>query len=590
MERRDADKHVESMMAPCVEGEERRSVGRRVSFAPATEIRYLAGKEEGSKSESSSMENMSIEATGRRSSMEITAIHSEHSFSLRENDSLPLCEEEGEKNFIMEDSDESTEESKRMSMCPVAEEMMDTTGIVRRPEEEKSMEIVSDMLSEIVGAEEGNTLYDTVNVEEVLRRGKKKIREIVAEAGIRFLDNLSMSSRRETLSKIRNQVPGTKCQYFEKFLKKRVEFYCEFALELAKEIEEKRGVLRALEGRVYEGEMEGGEGAFSLRLRQMKADARRKSKVQWHILRLAKEDEFGEGVGRARDEMREELLNMKAERMSVEREIGSIDICKLEREEKEVSIPEGSLAEIEKYTEASREQEAVLRSLETEEIELKKRMEALEDEEKSIEREVEEEGERVALLERRDLRGEVCDEDLRRVREETKAIESVFGVKFKLITDECVLVEICLVEIQIHFRVLGKGTEILSLSAQGTLSPFMEFSARGAKARAVGLSLEEGVRNVFRYILLFHSLEKEIKLLGMKCPYEVRVEKQEMKVVFEVKRGRGGEMGSVEVLFVLGSDTPRFSTNIKGISPHGSYGSITDLLSQACSATRQPVH
>jgi len=221
-------------------GDERRSSIRRVSFAADPPMVYPANKEEQKKQDSSTM-SMEIEEKAETEAVEEEIVEE----SMQENETLPLCEEEREENFIMEDSDESADE-KRMSICPSDQKTMEHTGIVEldKPQEipayesaagtgktekakkesasitaqssenlksesdvermisvdreeaemheytigavEEKEEIVSDMLSDIMCAGESNTLiYDTLNVEEVLSKyeiSKKEEAKKIREA------------------------------------------------------------------------------------------------------------------------------------------------------------------------------------------------------------------------------------------------------------------------------------------------------------------------------------------------------------------------------------------------------------------------
>lgn len=621
------DKYFQSSITGTVpeESEERRSVGRRVSFAPAAQIRYVPVKD-GDKSESSSLDNMSIETQGRLS-MDITvnemAQEEIESFSLQGNDSLPMCEEEREKNFIMEDSDSSFRDRMSISNTREMEHTMEYSVIkaheptvelteIFEDAREKSVEMVGEMLSEIMGGEINNSLgYDTVNVEEMMQTRElkkiaetessvsmrkvpsKKIKEILSEAGIRFLDNLSTNARRETLSRIRNQVPESKVLFFKHYLKKRINLYLEFSSELLKEIEGKRKEVEILEVSVDE-EVFNREDRVSLtsHLRQLKSESRRRSKSMWHLLRLERENLFILQVTESLREMEGTLSRQRREREEVEQQVGRISTSGARERERELNEGVGRLhgmteEEVERFMTSLEEQEKVLASCEEELGKLREELLQREEEYGKVSLCLEREESELRDIAKRTVPVEVTEEDYQREKERRDTAEKVLEVKIKKITEKNIIYEVEGIELSLGVGAgggeSGSGSEgrVVSVAASSrsntTINVFLAKSIPLISGVING-KLSASILSINRYVMFYHSLEKELKYLGISLPYKVEIRELSLVITVTVKRGKRGP-GVVEVAYGPGSTAPSAKSNMASpVQCSAGYGALLRLL------------
>ncbi|KAI5172578.1 hypothetical protein NEFER03_1653 [Nematocida sp. LUAm3] len=657
MKKKEVDEYFQEKVTQ-VEEEERRPSIRRVSFALDPQVIYDASKEDSSKSENS------LEVL-----LDVKEEELPEEVSIQENETLPLCEE-GEENFIMEDSEESAiheiavKEQRKMSICtreqeitmeitnkeyakgyakeytnevyieeelvpsriephPSAELPMpqdtqqsashpadipadiykethtdihadiheevngeelcgEVNGEVREEVseeggtivEEEESDIVSDMLSEIICTGENNTMvYDTVNVEEVLSKyetskavGAQKIKEILSESGIRFLDNLSLSNRRETISKVRNKVERKSIIYYEKYLQKRIEMQNTFSSYLAEEIEAIRYKTEALEREADCSELaETDRAILSTKLRQMKSDSRREGKNIWHAYRDKKEEEFLSEVRSAYCALKDSLKSIKEEIAEKERTIAAIKIDELQEEETRIreaiasvgSISEEELTRIMGEVEENRK---LLKQLEGEQREVEQEENLLMEENKRVKHLLEREEKLAKDAKEKLLTEEVQKEEVERIKDEVEKMQVIFGVEVLEVTHTKILLRISDVELTLIYD----GDKVVDISAETKRNtPFRKFICSSIRCVPKGLSsLKESLSSLLLYILEMTAIEKEIQLIGLSMHYVIETTEHTVSVTFRMKKGKEGR---IRAEFQKGSTVPEVSSNIRGV-------------------------
>nr|AGE95030.1 hypothetical protein ECU08_1010 [Encephalitozoon cuniculi] len=150
---------------------------------------------------------------------------------------------------------------------------------------------------------------ETINVEEIIntqdlrkmipqaRREAVNVSEMLVSKGIRFLDSLVVSNtRRDTMSKSRNEVHPRQEKFYANFVEPRTRFFLDFSSELEDRISQQEKVNADLErefvvsGTVLE------KADASSQLKALKTECRMRAKIEWYELRKEKEVEFNREV------------------------------------------------------------------------------------------------------------------------------------------------------------------------------------------------------------------------------------------------------------------------------------------------------
>ncbi|KAI5192474.1 hypothetical protein NEMIN01_2038 [Nematocida minor] len=455
-------------------------------------------------------------------------------------------------------------------------------------------DILSDMLSEIVCAADSNTLvYDTVNVEEVLSKYEtvkkeetKKIREILAETGIRFLDNLSLSNRRETLSKIRNKVENGDVIYYKDFVQRRIEMQNMLSAGLSAEIEKTRDETEIIEREVdCTGLSSIDRNTLLSKLRQMKSDARKEGKAHWHKKRLEVEKEFLKKTEDLYADYEKEKQQLSEKIRKMKKETESINIKELEAKEKamkEILVTVGTLSqeEVGRFVEEVEKKKEVEKALEAQYSELLKDAHEVKKKDAETTQIIETEKAEIQSLQDGLHVAEVQKDDLEQIKSAVQRMEVILGVKILEISHSRLLMSIC----DIVITVIYDGATIVDVYAETKAkSLFKEFISLSVGSVLVSMGLlVESMPVVIRYILEMASIEKEVKKLGVSVPYEIHHTEKEMSIQFMIRKGKSGQMGQVVAIFKSGSVVPEISSNIKGFQVSRSrYGSISESVDQA---------
>lgn len=523
--------------------------------------------------------------------------------SPRERRSSVLIEQEGNEEQSIVDRVEyrnsrSTVQKEGISPSVINDQKIKTEGNdcynVEYSLGDEKDDILSDMLSEIICAGDSNTLvYDTVNVEEVLSKYEttkkeetKKIREILAETGIRFLDNLSLSNRRETLSKIRNKVEPGDVIYYKEFVQRRIEVQNKLSEDLSGEIERTREETEIVEREVdCTGLSAIDRNTLLSKLRQMKSDARKEGKAHWYRKRLEIEKEFlvkSEEIYSALEKEKDEL-DRRIRR--IKKESGSIDIQELEKKEKvmkDAVLTVGTLTqeEVNVFVEEVNKNKEVEKELGSHYDRLSKSVHEIKERAEEAGRAIDSEKTEIQTLQNSLIAEEVQKDDLDQIKATVQKMEVILGVKILEISHSRILMSIC----EITITVIYDGRSIVDVYAEtNAKSLFKEFISLsiGSVLSTMGL-IVESIPVIIRYILEMTSVEKEVKRLGVSVPYEIYYTEKEMSVQFMIRKGKSGKMGQVVAVFKSGSVVPEISSNIKGFQVSRSrYGNITESVDQA---------
>lgn len=120
------------------------------------------------------------------------------------------------------------------------------------------------------------------------------INEVLMEHGIRFLDDIVVSStRKDTLSKSKKEVDPKNVKYYKNFLSHRIKFFEDFSEFLKEELISLSNQLKEIEinfnikNTLLEKEDKS-------KLRSLKTDCRNRATVSWYELRSKKELEFND--------------------------------------------------------------------------------------------------------------------------------------------------------------------------------------------------------------------------------------------------------------------------------------------------------
>ncbi|KAI5184582.1 hypothetical protein NEHOM01_0257 [Nematocida homosporus] len=435
-------------------------------------------------------------------------------------------------------------------------------------------EIVSGMLSEIVCAGESHTLvYDTVNVEEVLSKyestratASKRLRDVLAETGIRFLDNLSLTARRETLSKIRNKVLPEQIIYYREFMQARIKAQNDLAAVLAAEIERTRHDAEVLEREIDCSSLSALDSTqLASRLRQTKSDARREGKSLWHAQRLAAETVFASTMAQTEQQLAQHLAQLRSEEIRVKEAIAAVDLGGLAAEEARILAAISTSASTD---EASLAAETALENerLAQEKVQIAGQLAEQEAEwsaaadlaAQSLATANEAAAQTAAAV----AAAEVGRSELLSAKEAVARAEAVFGLNIQEISHSRLVFTISDVAVTLIYD----GLLVVDVSAVATGSLFKEFAAASVGSVPEAKDLNEAIPGIARYLLEMAAVEKEIAAAGVSLPYEARIEDAILTVRFQVGRGRSGSMGAVTAKFRAGSAVPDLSTNIRGIA------------------------
>lgn len=626
MGKKSIDEYFRMDLVPTEEPAERRSSVRRVSFAPEPPVVYESLKSETPKlpqnktpSTTEPKQETKPEEEDHTSSSEVKS---------SEIKSTPVDPGAPQSfNFIMDDdSEDDTLPNKRMSIC---------TGEVEGPSMEQTLHeytvdlpvsqekegIVSDMLSEIICADENHTLvYDTVNVEEVLhkydaakKRDAKKIKDVLAEAGIRFLDNLSLSNRRETLSKIRNTVQDHQVLYYREYLQRRISMQNVFSARLVSEIESLRAQAEALEAEITAEDIDGicdateseqeapvqtGSGSNSRArhpnpsvLRHLKSDARRRGKSSWHALRLEREQDFAQEVRRALDELNEAHKKEKEKLEKTIELVSQIDIPGEEKQEKELAK---SLARLSLSAPEQAAKALALSGIDDDKIELsvllQQRQELAAKKEK-VGAEAAELAEklrkaRAELLEadRALDSAEVQKETLAGLKDTVQRTETVLGLRVTQASNTHMSFSLSGVSVSIFHDTSFFVTRASAVTdSDNVLTRFAAASvehvvSKMGQKKSVAVCAEA----ICLYVLEMFAIEKEVMLAGVSLPYEVHGDSEELRIQFMLRKGKTGTLATVTATLKKGSVHPEITSNIRGFTPgHRRYGNITKSLEVA---------
>jgi hypothetical protein len=158
------------------------------------------------------------------------------------------------------------------------------------------------------------------------------INELLIEQGIRFLDDIVVSStRRETLSKSKKEVDPKNVIYYKYFLVHRIKFFEDFSEDLKNELSKLSDEISQVEksfdikGTLLEKEDKS-------KLRSLKTDCRSRANVSWYELRAKKELEFNDLVIKHKNELindvnlkENELISLRNKKNEIDQDILNIE-------------------------------------------------------------------------------------------------------------------------------------------------------------------------------------------------------------------------------------------------------------------------
>ncbi|ADM12033.2 uncharacterized protein Eint_081010 [Encephalitozoon intestinalis ATCC 50506] len=315
-------------------GEEKDTKKKRVSFAPEPQVMYIYPEEENKSNKAvdsgmMSEDEISVELTvdhlrGRKTedggdgeflNAELKDLmeDSEVGYGAMGDNSGKEDEVEKEKckeNYGVEEGE--IKEVKDDEECKEGGAENSETGWREGPCRNEQEEFEDTLMSnETVNVEEIINTQDLRKIIPQVRKEMVNVSELLVSKGIRFLDSLVVSNtRRDTMSKSRNEVHPRQERFYESFLEPRTRFFLEFSSDLEDRMLRQEKVNEELErefriaGTVFES-----PDASSL-LRALKTECRMKSKIEWYELRKEKEVEFNREVTDRRNRLAEEYNHL----------------------------------------------------------------------------------------------------------------------------------------------------------------------------------------------------------------------------------------------------------------------------------------
>lgn len=178
-------------------------------------------------------------------------------------------------------------------------------------------------------------LVDTQYIRTIVPEQKKvqvNINELLMEHGIRFLDDIVISStRRETLSKSKKEVDPRNIVYYKHFLSHRIKFFEDFSDDLKTELIKLSDELKKVEMN-FDIKNTLLEKEDKSKLRSLKTDCRNRSTVSWYELRAKKELDFNDFIIKVKSELISEfnekenaLLQIRSQKQELEEELKSVE-------------------------------------------------------------------------------------------------------------------------------------------------------------------------------------------------------------------------------------------------------------------------
>ncbi|EPR78697.1 hypothetical protein SLOPH_1760 [Spraguea lophii 42_110] len=221
-------------------------------------------------------------------------------------------------------------------------------------------------------------MINTVDLKKQIKSFKKEtLDNFLNTYNIRFLDTmLTAQTRRDTLSKSKNDVDLRLIEYYDTFLMQRIEFYLNLAEDVKTKMIELEAYIKGKES-VTSTEKIKNNVDFETRLKRLKMTSRQLAKIQWQNFIANKEQEFNTKLLDLKNKILNETdrIRRKSEEVS-KRRIEAIKkkemilkkIEEIKSRSSKYSQPE--LSKIDKLNKIHEEQLAHIKSLQ-EELEIK---------------------------------------------------------------------------------------------------------------------------------------------------------------------------------------------------------------------------
>jgi len=423
-----------------------------------------------------------------------------------------------------------------------------------------------------------NTLLSnaTLNVEEIIntqdlrkiipqaRRDAVNVSELLVSKGIRFLDNLVISStRRDTISKSKNEVRAGQVRFYEKFVEPRTQFLMGFSEILEGKMKRQEAVNEKLEG---EFEMKGSvfeEEDVCRQLKSLKSECRMRAKIEWYELRKEKELEFNEMVVGRKNEATDEY-NRLAERVSsIEEEVERRRATNLQMEEQIQRIRsriggggDNRHMKNDELKAQMREQDMVFEGIrkevhDLEELKMKKEVER-----KVLNEAIAKVSDDIKELEKGLEVKNVNESQLKEIRQEFKTLCAIFGVELVRVDVHGVRLRMMGYEIDIvmdeGFVIRMVEVKCVSLDGKDKCSGALyEYLRRhiecvGKRCGSTRKFFFEGMKEIVYAMLAGEGLIKELK--AVKCKHDVECILRDESVLIIIRMLDACECAKREVL------------------------------------------
>lgn len=394
---------------------------------------------------------------------------------------------------------------------------------------------------------DSSLVNDTVNVSDIIntqdlrrmipqaRRETASVSELLVSKGIRFLDNLVVSNtRRDTMSKSRNEVRDEQVLFYENYIGLRTEFFLGFSEDLERRMKSQEKINGDLEsgfcsmGTVFER-----EDAASL-LRALKAECRMRAKIDWYELRKERELEFNQLVAGKKNGMVSEHNGLVARVQELEEAARAKETSNDKREEQISRIRgrvEGVRSEcrpqkIEDLRELMSEQESVSENIRRELEQLAGEKSAREAERSVLRESLERVAAEIRELEKTLKTRNVTETQLKEMRQEFRTLCAVLGWEILRIETG-----------RMRFRLMGYEFDMCLDSELAVVSMDVEAvdsSPLGAYARrcfaCVGLPLCRAMEEIGAVASIVGSVQKELSAIRNSHEVECYVRDDELVI------------------------------------------------------------
>lgn len=345
--------------------------------------------------------------------------------------SLPLFEDNKNIDFEKNNSFmKSTENLNKKTSINNNENIFNKSSFIEDKENETVMSNTTVVFDELI------TTQYIRNIVQPKNKPSINLNEVLMEMGIRFLDDIVVSStRRETLSKSRKDIDPALINYYRYFLVHRIAFFDNFSEYIKDNLLTLQDSIKNIE---LNFDIKGTllETNDKSNLRSLKTDCRNRATVSWYDIRTKKELEFNEMIINKKNELisilnnkEMELNKLMSKKKEAQQTFEDLDY-KLKNITSEIASTNISESSISQLNNDILDHEKVLESYKLELNKLEEQYNTKKLKEDMEERKVIELKNEIKELEKQFKNSNISEDDLNRVRNEYEKTISLLGLNF----------------------------------------------------------------------------------------------------------------------------------------------------------------